>query len=378
MSKLEFDDELKELIPPLREDEYNQLKENLEREGWRDSEAIIVWDGKIVDGHHRYKLCKELGIKDFNVVEKDFGSKVEVKVWMINNQKGRRNLSDGWKWELAQVKKDLLIENGRKTQGKRTDLLSDSDKKLDKKHNTQKALAEDLGWSTGKVAKADKVWVDSDNGTKQKIKDGDKSFDAVYREIRKEEKKKERKEEIKRQREAIESGDVDLPEGKYEVIVVDPPWRYREKSSYEPSHYMGRVANPYPTMTLEEIKNIDLPVANDCVLWLWTTHEHIWYAKNILEDWGFNYKGILVWNKVKIGVGQWLRKQCEFCLLGIKGKPIWTKNDVRDIIKEPRTNHSKKPGKFYEMVENVCVGRKLDYFAREERDGWDVYGVEVE
>lgn len=61
---------------------------------------------------------------------------------------GRRNLTDGWKWELAQVKRKLLQEKGRGKQGERTDLLSIVDKKLDDKHNTQKELASELGWST--------------------------------------------------------------------------------------------------------------------------------------------------------------------------------------------------------------------------------------
>lgn len=53
---------------------------------------------------------------EFEVAEKDFGSRDAAKVWMIDNQKGRRNLTDGWKFELAQAKKALLAEKGRAKQ----------------------------------------------------------------------------------------------------------------------------------------------------------------------------------------------------------------------------------------------------------------------
>ena len=73
-----------------------------------------------------------------------------------------------------------------------------------------------------------------------------------------------------------------------------------------------------------------------------------------------------------------IKKQCEFCLLGIKGKPIWTATDFRDIIREQKIKqHSAKPESFYTLVDKYCIGRKLDYFARKKREGWDVYGDEV-
>ena len=39
--------------------------------------------------------------------------------------------------------------------------------------------------------------------------------------------------------------------------------------------------------------------------------------------------------------------------------------------------HSVKPQEFYDMVDELCIGRKLDYFARKKRDGWEVFGNEV-
>lgn len=71
------------------------------------------------------------------------------------------------------------------------------------------------------------------------------------------------------------------------------------------------------------------------------------------------------------------RNKTEHCLLGIKGKPYFNNTKWTTLISEKRTTHSTKPETFYKMVDEICAGRKLDYFARKKRDGWDVYGDEV-
>lgn len=160
--------------------------------------------------------------------------------------------------------------------------------------------------------------------------------------------------------------------GLYDVIIVDPPWQYGAK--YNPD--ARRVTSPYPEMSIEDIKYINIPAEDDCILWLWTTHKFIWDAKEILKYWGFEYKAIMVWDKEKMGIGHWLRMQCEFCLLGIKGNPIWDIKDLKDIIREPRREHSRKPETFYNMIRNNFAGKKCDYFSREKRDDFEQYGNE--
>ena len=160
---------------------------------------------------------------------------------------------------------------------------------------------------------------------------------------------------------------------KYDVLVIDPPWEYDRK--YDPDS--SRIANPYPSMSLQEIYDIQLPASKNSILWLWSTHKYLYEAKDILEHWGFEYKANLVWNKEKLGIGYWLRMQCEFCLLGIKGKPNYHNTKYRDIITEKGREHSRKPDGFYDMVNDICVGTKLDYFSREQREGWYSYGNEI-
>lgn len=187
-------------------------------------------------------------------------------------------------------------------------------------------------------------------------------------------KQAKREEHIQKQVEEIENG-IETPDGLFDVIAIDPPWNYG--TEYNASG--RRVANPYPEMTQEELKSMEIPAADNCVMFLWTTHKFIWDAKELLDAWGFEYRSMLVWDKQKIGMGNLIRMQCEFCLVGIKGKPVFKDNhSVRDLISDPRREHSRKPEAFYQLVNDLCVGRKLDFFSREPREGWCSYGNDTE
>jgi N6-adenosine-specific RNA methylase IME4 len=130
-------------------------------------------------------------------------------------------------------------------------------------------------------------------------------------------------------------------------------------------------------MSIEQIQNIELPTTDNSVLFLWTTHAFLPHSFELLKNWGFTYKATMVWNKQKIGMGAWFRMQCEFCLVGIKGKPIWQNTTYSELINESRREHSRKPEAFFDLVNKICFGRKLEYFSREARDGWDIYGNDI-
>lgn len=227
-----INDELKTLLPPLSRDEYSTLEESLISDGCRTS--LITWNGILVDGHNRYEICTRMGIK-FYTEELSANSIDEVKIWIIDNQKGRRNLTDGWKFELAQVRKQILLKQGKEQQGTRTDLLSTIDKKLDA-HNTQKEIAKELGWSTGKVAMADKVWKDARPEVKEAVKSGDITINQAYKEVKKSDKIKHREEQNKVGMSIIVEADIrlgdfedvlsDIPDGSIDCIITDPPYPY--------------------------------------------------------------------------------------------------------------------------------------------------------
>lgn len=95
---------LETLIPPLTNDEYEQLRLNIELEGCR--EPLIVWqkgeENILIDGHNRYRICKQAG-KTFKIKVIELEDIDMAKDWMINNQLGKRNVSDMTKSYLRGV-----------------------------------------------------------------------------------------------------------------------------------------------------------------------------------------------------------------------------------------------------------------------------------
>lgn len=166
------------------------------------------------------------------------------------------------------------------------------------------------------------------------------------------------------------------PAGKYHVIAVDPAWDYDNRANDE-SH---RAANPYPSMSIEEITSLQVPglALDNCVLWLWTTNAFMEEAHQIARTWGFQTKTILTWVKDRMGTGDWLRGQTEHCLMCVKGKPVVDLTNQTTVIYGPLREHSRKPESFYELVNELYPGQKVELFARQEREGWNTYGNELD
>lgn len=107
MNNLKIDEEFKSLIPPLSDEEFSQLEENIKTDGCRD--ALVVWQGMIVDGHNRYKICQENDIP-FKTEEKEFSGKEAAVEWIIRNQFGRRNLTLAQRSKLALRLKPSILQ----------------------------------------------------------------------------------------------------------------------------------------------------------------------------------------------------------------------------------------------------------------------------
>lgn len=166
-----------------------------------------------------------------------------------------------------------------------------------------------------------------------------------------------------------------FPDKKYQIIYADPPWRYRHCASNS-----RKIENQYPTMKLEEIKNLQVPAADNCILYLWTTAPKLAESIEVLIAWGFDYRTCAIWNKEIIGMGYWFRNQHEILLVGVKGNmpPPSQSLRVSSILKQKRGKHSKKPEKYRELIEKWYPHlSKIELFARESCQGWDCWGNEV-
>ena len=92
MINLKIDPEFQSQIPPLTDDEYYQLEENILKEGKLIS-PLIVWGNTLVDGHNRYEIVQEHPEISFSTMPLPFESREEVLAWICKNQLGRRNLT---------------------------------------------------------------------------------------------------------------------------------------------------------------------------------------------------------------------------------------------------------------------------------------------
>lgn len=170
---------------------------------------------------------------------------------------------------------------------------------------------------------------------------------------------------------------------KYNVIYADPPWRYQDKGCN------GSAESHYGTMKIGDICN--LPVKNiadkNAVLFMWVTYPMLSEGLKLIEAWGFKYKTIgFQWIKTNkknkstffFGLGRWTRGNTECCLIATRGKIGRVSNSISQLIVEPIQHHSKKPDVVREkIVELVGDLPRIELFARNLSDGWDVWGNEV-
>ena len=179
-----------------------------------------------------------------------------------------------------------------------------------------------------------------------------------------------------------------LPSGAYATIVADPPWDYSaDKRVTWTERGVGdrlRLAHPYGAMTLDEIAALDVEglAADDAHLYLWTTQRFLRSSFEVVEAWGFEPVKTLVWAKNPRGfhLGGTFQSTTEFVLFARRGKLAALRQVNRDWFNWERlqNQHSAKPTAFYELVETVSPAPRIDLFARREREGWDVWGDEVE
>ena len=186
---------------------------------------------------------------------------------------------------------------------------------------------------------------------------------------------------------------------KYQIIYADPAWNYNSRMALGKGAAKSSAEDYYNVMSIEDI--MALPIkeisAKDCILFIWVTMPKLNEVFKVINAWGFEYKTCgFVWvkrNKVFsdernknrngiddfMGQGRWVRQNAELCLIATKGKPKRISAKVRQIIYQPIQEHSKKPNEVRErIVELIGDLPRIELFARQKREGWDVWGNEVE
>jgi N6-adenosine-specific RNA methylase IME4 len=165
---------------------------------------------------------------------------------------------------------------------------------------------------------------------------------------------------------------------KYQIIYADPPWPVKKIiRKVRPNQ---KESLDYPTMSLEAIKGLKVnDIADDnSVLFLWTTHAFLPEAFNVMSSWGFKYQRMITWDKNNGMCLFGFHHRTEFLLFGYKGKiEMYPRRKAfPTLVMAKSERHSEKPQIFRDLIAPFGT-TKIELFARQKTEGWDVWGNEI-
>jgi ParB/RepB/Spo0J family partition protein len=363
----------------MRNDVVDAIAASIADAGFHDRHAITVRDFEnayqIVSGHHRVEAAKKAGVES-------------VPAWIVNiddDQAYMSLASDNAQGEMTPIELAIHAAGIKSKRGKEGEGV--------------KAWAKAMGYSDEsrahelrRVGKyVSELTADIRSTLRDKFShvlaaveafEGDERDSIVGRiaagELRTvaDVKREAKRAAVVAHLEDVASRDVKALAGQYDVIVIDPPWPMEK---IERDVTPEQVAFEYPTMQEDELAAMQLPSADDCHVWVWTTHKFLPMCLRLLDVWGLKYVCTFVWHKPggfqPFGLPQY---NCEFAVYARRGTPQFIDTKAFPVCFDaPRGKHSEKPEAFYDVVRRVTAGRRIDIFNRREIDGFDVWGKEA-
>lgn len=387
---------LAKIFPAMPKEDYDRLVASIKENGL--IEPISVWRGEVLDGRHRYQACVDAGVApEFSVLNDD----IDPVKFIIAKNDDRRNLDSSQRaivafrlseWSKVGGRRVAPPEVGRKAeeapQTNGTQPIGDG-------LLNQEAAASLMGVSADSIGRAGKVLRASSNAHQDlrealesgvvKVTDAAQIVDKAQ-EVQQEALAKVKNREARNLTSAVNAigrrrmaeNPPPLPAAIYRTIVVDPPW---------PMVKISREARPnqegfdYPTMSIEEIAEMDISsrLADDGLVFLWSTQKFLPESFRILEQWGVKYRFTMVWHKPGgIQIHGYPQFNAEFIVVGAKGNPMFLDLKGFDVaFHAPRREHSVKPEEFYTLLRRVTAGPRLDMFSRRAIEGFDAWGNEA-
>lgn len=349
--------EYADMVPPLTEEEYTRLKDSIKEVGLYER-IKINQDNIILDGHHRFKACLETGVMP-RFEPKHFNSKLDEKIYVIESNVIRRQLTTYQKTFLGKKLEPLISEKNRQKMLSGNPIPNLEEGK-EWERTTDAIVAKKMGLGKSTYQTGKKILQEGSTENIQDFKEG-KAPSTIIRDMN----------TITFDSETAPP----LPDGVYDIFYVDPPWRYDFSETRTRA-----IETNYPTMTLEDICDLEIPSSENSVLFLWATNPKLEEALQVIKSWGFTYKTNLAWIKDRIGMGYWFRGQHELLLVATKGKYSPPEQSVRrsGVLESPRRDHSQKPDELYKIIETYFPnGKYIELFARNTRPNWSSWGNEV-
>lgn len=349
-------------VPALSEGAYLAVKADIAERGLQVA-LEITEQGTVLDGHARLRAARELGISEIEVIVVAPRDELEH---ILRAALQRRQLTPSQRAALAVKLATVAQHQSRAAARRLANLRQGPDvatlparDDLDREGRRTRELVAELA-GTGARTAQDVLTVHEHNPALfERVTRGELSANTAASQVR------------RGLRDASIPPAPPLPEGPFGLIYADPPWRMGSPDSpFAPEQQ-------YPTLPLEEIKAIEVPAGDDCVLFIWVVNCLLPEGLDVLRAWGFTYRSSLVWVKNGIGPGIWFRQRFEQLLVGTKGQisPPEPEDRCDSVIDSRRQRHSQKPTEAYERIEQMYPQLpKLELFARNTRPGWTSWG----
>jgi N6-adenosine-specific RNA methylase IME4 len=345
-------------VPLLGDAEYRLLRDSIGAEGLRHPLAISR-DGEVLDGRARLQALLELGHKTAPVI---IVEPEDRAAFVLRAALSHRQLSASQRAAVAAML--AQVEQARQAAAERSlaNLQHHAGEvaMLPARGERTRELVAKLAGTSARTAQDVLTVQAHDPALFERVLHDELSASTAASKVR------------RSLRDAALPAAPPLPEGPFELILADPPWSFGSPDSqFAPEQH-------YPTMSMQELHELQPPATENSVLFLWAVNALLPDALALLNGWGFTYKSNLVWVKNGIGPGVWLRQQHELLLIATRGKLPPPDQDQRcsSVIEAARGRHSQKPEESYLAIERAYPHlSKLELFARgTPRPGWTIWG----
>jgi N6-adenosine-specific RNA methylase IME4/ParB-like chromosome segregation protein Spo0J len=345
-------------VPVMPESDYAAFRADVDARGIQVPIEITATN-VVLDGRQRLRAARELAHTTVPVVVVSVADELDH---MLRASIFRRQVTESQRAALV-LELDGYIQaraNGRRRQ--RANLVQAAEVATLPPRGKTRELAARWAGVSERVVQDTQTVQEHDPALFERVKRGEVSANVAARQVRR-----------NRRDQALPPAPP-LPEGPFALILADPPWQLGHPNSPHAPE------NHYPTLPLDEIKALQVPVAEDAMLFLWAVSSLLPEALEVMAAWGFTNKTTLVWIKDWIGPGVWLRNRHELLLVGRRGNhsPPDPEDRADSVLEAARGRHSEKPEQLYQLLERMYpAAAKLELFARRTRPGWTAWGNEV-
>jgi hypothetical protein len=165
------------LVPELSPEKFELLKQSIKEANGLFAPIIVNQDGIILDGHHRYKACQELGIEPKTIV-REFSDRLEEQLFVIDFNLLGRQLNNFQRTVLALKSKPILeaIAKGNESLGGK------GDRNLTPLGRVDDRIGKRAGVSRDTVRKVEKILENKRilNKNKEDLGSGQLSINEAY------------------------------------------------------------------------------------------------------------------------------------------------------------------------------------------------------